>query len=1083
MRPRAVNFLTRCGSRLGRWAARSLRLGFAALAAWAMVGAAELPPGVTRPFDLPAGEAAEVLQAFVSLTGAQLVFPARAVAGIRTQPLRGDYAVPEALERLLAGTGLEVVHDRVANAFSVRRRAAPPPGDAKANSLPAARDAKAAADPPSPLPEVKVERRRDFGVTTHSILPTTRAAPLYHHVVTRAEIEQSGVTTMAEFLTTVPGYSGEGAESLQASADLSLTGGANVYGGSFLKLRGWDSQHTTVLVNGRELPPSPESRGPDLSRIPLAAVERIDVLPFAGSALYGDGAVGGAMNIILRRDFAGSSASLQLGDSTRGGGGEGFLTWVEGLASADGRTKATVIGDYQRRGALRLGDRDFLARAMSRLRPGELLAPAGARGTDRRALLSALVTGYPAMFVVNEAVSDLGIPGRSGADFALVPAGRHAATVPRAAFVETNPAALDEQRQSRVVVRRPTESFNFNVQLEHTLKPDALELYSEIGYSRASEAFSAPDQIEPLSLDLVDPRNPFRADVANGFVGRDVTLYFDPIDLPDARFRQARDSARVALGVRGAPDARWHWSLDSFADVSQARTTVDAYGASLNELLRRWTPATAANFGTIYDPFADHLTNPVAVATRERYLARSSWLDYRARTFGAEARVGGRGGDWAAGPLQFSIGAEYEWRDRVTRQKTEASRDLYVRLGALSAFEAVTRRSELSERGERIGAMVEGVVPLWRDHLRGLPLYAADLNLASRVAQTAGGHAAVSNLAALKVAPSRSWALRATWSQGYVAPSGALVNSPITETITTTSVVDPLRGKIRQLYPVRVVTGGGASIRPETSQAQVFGVLFTPVAVPGLFISIDVWSIGMRDRLRAPTVQELVSHADYFAGKIERDRPQLWELALGWAGPVSRVDLRPIHVTQLRSDGVDVSFRYRMAPTRVGTFTLSGQIETVRRYEEQFLPVTPAVDKVNVVADGTSDGLMDSAVVSPRTRATLGWMRQAWFASVTAAYTPHYHSETTTPTAALPAATGVDGEWIGSSLRWDLQAGYTVPRATQAARSWFSDTTWTLGVRNVFDRAPAPRSDGSSFYSRLDDPRMRFVYGRVQWRG
>jgi iron complex outermembrane receptor protein len=771
----------------------------------------------TRHFEFPAGDAAEVLQKFVDFTGVQLVFPARALGGITTRPLRGDYTVAEALTRLLSDTGLEIVRDGPSGALAVRRLAAPPLHPKTQAPSPAPPPGKPAENIPTTLPAMKVERRRFFSATTPSLLPTNRAAPLYYHVVTREEIEQSGVTTMAEFLTTVPGYSGEGAESLQASADLTLTNAANVYGGSFLKLRGWDSQHTTVLVNGRELPPSPESRGPDLSRIPLAAVERIDVLPFAGSALYGDGAVGGAMNIVLRRDFTGSSASLQLGNSTRGGGGEVFFTWVEGLASKDGRTKATLIGDFQRRGALQLGDRDFLSRAMSRLRPEELLPSAAAKGTDRRALLSAWVTGYPAVFAVSEAKSDLGIAGQPGAEFALVPTGRNAATVPRTAFVETDPAALRERRQNRVVVRRPTESFNFNVQLEHALAPDVLEFYGELGYSRATESFAAPDQVETLGLDFLDSRNPFRADVATGFLGRDVTLFFDPVDLPDARFRQTRDSARAVLGVRGTPSGRWHWSLDSFVDASRAHTSIDAYGASLNELLRRWTPEKTAIFSPIYDPLADHRAAPVSVDTRERYLASQSWLDYRSRMFGAEARVGGTVRDLPAGPLQVSFGAEYESRHRVTRQKTDASRELYVRMDALPSFETLTRLAESSDRGERIGALAEATVPLWREGLRGLPVHAADLNYASRVARTDGGHAAVSNLAALKIALSPSWAVRGTWSQGYVAPSGVLVNSPVMETLTTTSVLDPLRGNIRQLYPLRVTTGGGSSLRPETT--------------------------------------------------------------------------------------------------------------------------------------------------------------------------------------------------------------------------------------------------------------------------
>ncbi|MCX6955281.1 MAG: TonB-dependent receptor [Verrucomicrobia bacterium] len=1029
-----------------RGLAGALALG---VAGWMAPFAAGAADAGARRYDLAAGEAAEVLQEFVARHGLQFVFPVRTVRGVRTQPLHGEYTIAEALDRLLAGTGLEVVRDADTGAYLLRRKAVP--AATEAAPVPAVSAPKpTAAEPPAALPAVNVERGR-IGDATQSILPTNRIAPLYHHVITRAEIDQSGVTTLAEFLTTVPGYSGEGPESLQASADLKLTTGANVYGGSFLKLRGWDSQHTTVLLNGRELPPSPESRGPDLSRIPLAAVERIDVLPFAGSALYGDGAVGGAMNIVLRRDFAGSFASLQVGDSTRGGGSETFLTWVEGLASTDGKTKATLIGDFQRRGALRLGDRNFLARATNRLRPGRTLLPADASGTDQRALLGALVTGEPGMFAIAEAGSDLGIPGRTGAYFAVAPAGRNAATLPR------------------------------NLQFEHTREPDVLEFYGEIGFNRAVEAFAAPEQIEPLTLDPRDPRNPFRADLPD-FAGRSVTWYFDPVDLPDARFRQVRDSARVVLGVRGAVSRRWHWSLDTFGDVSRALTMIDGYGASLNEVLRRWTAAQSSQFSAIYDPLADHRTAPLPVEQRERLLARRSWLDYRSRMLGAEARIAGHAYDLPAGALRTSFGLEYEWRDHVTRQKTDASRELFARLDALGSYDSLTQLSRTSDNGERLGAVIEALAPLWKEGMRGLPLHRVDLNVASRVARTDGGHGALSNLAALKVALSPSWALRGTWSQGYVAPSSLVANSPMVETSTLTSFVDPLRGNIRQLYPVRIVSGGGLEQRPETSQARVAGVLFTPAGAPGLFLSVDAWSITMRDRLRAPTVQELASHPDFFAGKIQREAPLGWELALGWSGAVKRVDLRPVRVTHLRSDGADLALRYQLPPTRAGTFTLSSQVEAVWRYEEQLLPVTPAVDKVNVVTDSAADGLMDSAVVSPRVRTTLAWQRHAWFASVTAAYTPHYRSETTTPTAALPSATGVDGDWIGSSTRWDLQAGYTVPRAAHGARSGWSDTTWTLGIRNVFDRAPAVRSDGTSFYSRLDDPRMRFVYGRVQWR-
>jgi hypothetical protein len=145
------------------------------------------------------------------------------------------------------------VHDAHTGAAAVRREPsavkparAPPPLKPPEVTRP-----EFIVDVPTQMEPVKIEHRRDFGVARQSILPTDRAAPLYHHVVTRAEIEQSGVTNMAEFLTTVPGYSGEGAEPLQATADLTFSGNANIQVGSFLKLRGWDSQHTAVLLNGR----------------------------------------------------------------------------------------------------------------------------------------------------------------------------------------------------------------------------------------------------------------------------------------------------------------------------------------------------------------------------------------------------------------------------------------------------------------------------------------------------------------------------------------------------------------------------------------------------------------------------------------------------------------------------------------------------------------------------------------------------------------------------------------------------------------------------------------------------------------
>ena len=69
-----------------------------------------------------------------------------------------------------------------------------------------------------------------------------------------------------------------------------------------------------------------------------------------------------------------------------------------------------------------------------------------------------------------------------------------------------------------------------------------------------------------------------------------------------------------------------------------------------------------------------------------------------------------------------------------------------------------------------------------------------------------------------------------------------------------------------------------------------------------------------------------------------------------------------------------------------------------------------------------------------------------------------------------------DLETVSSSTLWDLQVNYITSRT-----GWRRGrTTWTLGVRNLFDRAPSYRTDGLAFYSHFEDPRMRFIYLRVQ---
>lgn len=94
---------------------------------------------------------------------------------------------------------------------------------------------------------------------------------------------------------------------------------ANVNSASNVNLRGLGADATLTLLNGHRLPYDSAFGGVDISAIPLAALDRIEVVPDGASAIYGSDAVAGVVNVILRRDFEGIEVSSQLGASTDGG--------------------------------------------------------------------------------------------------------------------------------------------------------------------------------------------------------------------------------------------------------------------------------------------------------------------------------------------------------------------------------------------------------------------------------------------------------------------------------------------------------------------------------------------------------------------------------------------------------------------------------------------------------------------------------------------------------------------------------------------------------------------------------------------
>lgn len=128
-------------------------------------------------------------------------------------------------------------------------------------------------------------------------------------------------------------------------------------GASFVNLRGLGSNRNLVLLDGVRLAPGTLAGQFDLNNIPLALVQRVDVLTGGASTTYGADAISGVVNFITRTDFAGIDLNLSNQISERGDGAIFRADLTVGANFADGRGNAVLSVGYQQADPVFQGDR------------------------------------------------------------------------------------------------------------------------------------------------------------------------------------------------------------------------------------------------------------------------------------------------------------------------------------------------------------------------------------------------------------------------------------------------------------------------------------------------------------------------------------------------------------------------------------------------------------------------------------------------------------------------------------------------------------------------------------------------------
>ncbi|WP_297200989.1 TonB-dependent vitamin B12 receptor BtuB [uncultured Pluralibacter sp.] len=144
-------------------------------------------------------------------------------------------------------------------------------------------------------------------------------------IVTREDIERWQAKSIVEVMSRLPGV------------DIAQNGGLGASSSTFI--RGTESRHVLVLIDGIPLNNAGISNVPDLSQIPVSLVQRIEYIRGPRSALYGSDAIGGVINIITGRDNPGGEVSAGIGS-------KGYQSYDGSFQHQFDKTKVTLGGNY-----------------------------------------------------------------------------------------------------------------------------------------------------------------------------------------------------------------------------------------------------------------------------------------------------------------------------------------------------------------------------------------------------------------------------------------------------------------------------------------------------------------------------------------------------------------------------------------------------------------------------------------------------------------------------------------------------------------------------------------------------------------
>lgn len=1013
----------------------------------------------TTTFDVPAGDAVVTLKQFAEQSGQAVFYMVDAVRGVKTNAVKGSLAPREALEQLLAGSKLHAVADEKTGALSVT-----------ANGKNGPRAAQTESDRPGQKLEVEdgVVKMGEFEVlgsrSMNMDIRRTRNDVQPYVVLDRMQIEKSQATDIKDFLRT----------------RLTMANVPVMNVTTNINLRGLGTNQTLILIDGRRVPgftlgATPPGRSQaDLNGIPLAMVERIEILPSTASGIYGGEATGGVINIVMRKDYSGAVLTTNYLNSFDTDSAQYRADFAWSASLHGGATHVTLTVSYADGNNLVVGDRNLVQRARELAFKNN---PAVFTGT------SIPPRGYTTN-IRSQTGANLVLKSQYGgtalnSPITSVPVGYTGIASDNAAALVANAgrynlALPDDIFGLRSITASAPREFSLGLSLRQSITP-WLEGYLDWTRNESRSVTNASAPATTSTLAATAPNNPFTTAVNVSFpvVGFAGDIYYEPI--------RSRVTGGVVVKLPGDWTAGldYTWGRSATTDYNNFPLVGDPDGTGPGI-----SYATALSTGVL-DVMRDLNAQPLDLSPY--YLPDRFQKNNAGRTTqSATARASGPVVSLPAGAVVVSASAE--WNEEQGGDIVYANRN--------STTPGFTYQWAPEYRSTNRSAYVETRVPLLAP-LADKPKQARlELQLAGRydaaryrtwetsvlttIPSPSGPFPAITFLTrnfhatswtgGLRYQPGAGLTLRASTGTGFLAPSlTALSNSQVTNNVTLT-VVDPKRGGIPQTYTgvTRYATGGNPNLRPEDSRSVSAGLIYEPRLWPGLRISVDYTKITKTNEITALTTDQLFAVEDLFPGEIVRAPLTPADQALGYTGGVVTAFsiARAQNIARKVVEAVDFQLDYTRQ-TPLGEFQVSTVATTNLAFESKILPTTPRIDAV-----GYANGPM-------KWRANFGldWSRGRWFAGWNVIYYAPLRLNNSTDTAATIASTVLTqgSDHFPGQVFHEARVGYQFGPGGEGWRRLFSNLRIRVGVQNIFDRELALRAGtGANFgYQTIEDSRQR----------